>query len=309
MATTFRLVGLDADNLLAFLALLGTLRALDLARPTWRVRTRWSGAPWHPELTVDDDVDEQAMLIAVADGVAIAGAPIDFQGHKNIDFTRRQFRELVDHSTSEPLQARMLAAIGSDACTRRDGERIEGTALAAIAGQGHQNFLERVAALGRRQLQNETSILRQALLEPWAYEDLESTLRWDPLEDRRYALGFADPSGEKIKTSAGANILAVIGFPLFSAAPGERGLVTTAVVRQRRSHEVRWPIWNVPCGLATIEALLRHPDLAVAGSSENGGNTRAAWKRSGVVDIKRCRRIRTGKYFSFERAVSAWAMS
>ena len=306
MVTTFRLVGLEADNLLAFLALLGTLRALDLARPSWRVRTRWSGPPWHPELTIDDDVDEQAMLIAVAEGAAIAGGPIDFQGHKNIDFSPARFRELAAVA-SEPLQATMLAAIGSDACTRRDGERIEGTALAAIAGQGHQNFVERVTALGRRQLQNQTIVLHKALLEPWAYEDTESALRWDPIEDRRYALGFADPSSEKIKTSAGANVLAVVGFPLLATAPGERDLATTAVVRKGRSHEVRWPIWNVPCGLATIEALLRHPDLA--GAAENAGNGRAAWARRGVVDIKRCRRIQTGKYFSFERAVSAWAPS
>jgi hypothetical protein len=308
MVTTFRLVGLEADNLLAFLALLGTLRALDLARPSWRARTRWSGPPWHPELTVDDDVDDQAMLIVVAEGVAIAGRPIDFQGHKNVDFSPQRFRELAAVA-SEPLQARMLAAIGSDACTRRDGERIEGTALAAIAGQGHQNFLERVKALGRRQLQNETTVLHQALLEPWAYEDTESTLRWDPIEDRRYALGFADPSGERIKTSAGANILAVVGFPLLSTAPGEHGLATSAVVRKRRSYEVRWPIWSVPCGLATIEALLRHPGLAVAGDPEDDATGRAAWARRGVVDIKRSRRIQTGKYFSFERAVSAWAMS
>jgi hypothetical protein len=305
MSTTFRLVGLEADNLLAFLALLGALRSLDLARPTWCVRSRWSGPPWHPELIVDDYVDEQAMLIAIAEGVVIAGGPIDFRGHKNIDFSRKQFHELAAGSASEPLQARLLAAIGSDACTKRNDDRIEGTALAAIAGQGHQNFLERVAALGRRQLQNETIILHKALLEPWAYEDTESTLRWDPLEDRRYALGFVDPSGEKIKTSAGANILAVVGFPLLATAPGERGLTTTAVVRKGRSHEVRWPIWNVPCGLATIEALLRHPDLT-GGAAENG---RAAWARRGVVDIKQCRRIQTGKYFSFGRAVSAWAPS
>ena len=306
MATTFRLVGLEADNLLAFLALLGTLRALDLARPSWRARSRWTGPPWHPELTVEDDVDEQAVLIGIAEGIAIAGGPIDFQGHKNIDFSPQRFREL-GAAANGSLQERMLAAIGSDACIRRDGERIEGTALAAIAGQGHQNFLERVAALGRRQLQNDTIVLRKALLEPWAYEDTESTLRWDPFEDRRYALGFADPSSEKIKTSAGANILAVVGFPLLATAPGERDLVTTAVVRRQRSHEVRWPIWSVPCGLATIEALLRHPGLAGAG--ENGGNGRAAWAQRGVVDIKRCRRIQTGKYFSFERAVSAWAMA
>ena len=36
-----RLNGLEPDNLLAFLALLGLLRALETARPKWRPRARW----------------------------------------------------------------------------------------------------------------------------------------------------------------------------------------------------------------------------------------------------------------------------
>ena len=36
-----RLDGLEPDNLLAFLALLGLLRALDAARPDWRARAYW----------------------------------------------------------------------------------------------------------------------------------------------------------------------------------------------------------------------------------------------------------------------------
>jgi len=41
--TTLELKGLEADNLLAFLALLGLLRALDVARPEWRARASWRG--------------------------------------------------------------------------------------------------------------------------------------------------------------------------------------------------------------------------------------------------------------------------
>jgi hypothetical protein len=40
--TEHRLEGLEPDNLLAFLALLGLLRALEEARPAWRPRVRWS---------------------------------------------------------------------------------------------------------------------------------------------------------------------------------------------------------------------------------------------------------------------------
>ena len=39
---TYRLNGLEPDNLLAFLALLGLLRTLEHARPTWRTRVAWT---------------------------------------------------------------------------------------------------------------------------------------------------------------------------------------------------------------------------------------------------------------------------
>jgi hypothetical protein len=39
--TRFRLDGLEPDNLLAFLALLGLLRALDTRRPDWHSRAGW----------------------------------------------------------------------------------------------------------------------------------------------------------------------------------------------------------------------------------------------------------------------------
>lgn len=305
MATTFRLIGLEPDNLLAFLALVGTLRALEEARPDWRVRSLWSGPPWHPELDVDADVDDDALLAAIAEGVERLGSVVDFGKHKNIDFTRAEFGQFGS-AASDHVMSRMMSAIGSDACARRDGDRIESTALAAIAGQGHQNFLERVAVLGRRSLRQDTGVLRKALLAAWSYEELENTLRWDPVEDRRYALGFADPSGEKIKTSAGANVLAVVGFPMLVTAPGPDGLMTTAFARRRRAREMRWPLWTRPCGLATIVALLRHPALVADIDRNRADEQRAEWTRRGVADIKRARRIQTGKYFSFERAVSIW---
>ena len=39
---THRLEGLEPDNLLAFLTLLGFLRALEVARPLWRPRAAWT---------------------------------------------------------------------------------------------------------------------------------------------------------------------------------------------------------------------------------------------------------------------------
>lgn len=39
---TYRLAGLEPDNLLAFLALLGLLRSLQAVHPEWHPRARWA---------------------------------------------------------------------------------------------------------------------------------------------------------------------------------------------------------------------------------------------------------------------------
>ncbi|MGH7089221.1 MAG: hypothetical protein ACREFQ_09995, partial [Stellaceae bacterium] len=52
-AKSHRLDGLEPDNLLAFLALLGLLRALEIKRPEWKPRAYWEveSAPLRPVLT------------------------------------------------------------------------------------------------------------------------------------------------------------------------------------------------------------------------------------------------------------------
>ncbi len=298
--TTLRLVGLEADNLLAFLALLGTLRALEEARPEWQPRCRWSGPPWHPELDLPN-VETGDVLAAIAEGVAECARDVEFGGHDNIDFTQDAFKTFARAATESRHRSLVAAALGSDGAVRGKEERIEPTPLAAIAGQGHQHFLARVVALGRKPLGEILAVLGDALLRPWTYADLEHTLRWDPLEDRRYALGFADPSGERIRTSAGANILAAVGFPLLTTAPGAHYLLTTACRRDGRVREVRWPIWTRACCLAAVRAMLRSKELVDAQPKH-----RLEWQRRGVVDIRRSSRVQAGKYFNFTRAASIW---
>ena len=54
-----RLAGFEPDNLLAFLALLGLLRSLESARPTWRPRAAWDldRAPLRPILLFAEPAD------------------------------------------------------------------------------------------------------------------------------------------------------------------------------------------------------------------------------------------------------------
>ena len=47
--------------------------------------------------------------------------------------------------------------------------------------------------------------LRQSLSGPWKYEDSRLSFRWDPLDDRRYAYAWNNPSDEEVHTEHGAN--------------------------------------------------------------------------------------------------------
>jgi hypothetical protein len=77
-----RLDGLEPDNLLAFLALLGLLRALDAARPDWRARAYWQDEPrpLRPVLVLSAPQTREAVVEAAAEGVRIWGAQFERVG-------------------------------------------------------------------------------------------------------------------------------------------------------------------------------------------------------------------------------------
>lgn len=306
-ATTLDLPGLAADNLLAFLALLGLLRALDATRPDWRPRVSWSGPPWLARLHLAADVDRPAAAATADDGVRQLGAAHDLGGRKNIDFTAAEFRALAETaaraaSPTDRRAADLLAALASETNLKGANGRVEGTALCAIHGQGHQNFLERLDKLGRTELErgDGARAIEAALFEPWRYAELGLTFRWDPEEDRRYALGHADPGSQKIRTVPGANRLAAVGFMLCPCMPTAGRLHTTGFRRQERRVTLTWPLWTLPLSLAAVRTLLGHPAL-VQDLPE-----RHALAPYGVAELMRVRRIQTGKYLSFEPARPLW---
>jgi hypothetical protein len=70
--TELPLSGLEPDNLLAFLALLGLLRILEVARPEWRPRIAWRGTPTGAVLACNSD-ELQDVDVASA---ALAALPL-----------------------------------------------------------------------------------------------------------------------------------------------------------------------------------------------------------------------------------------
>jgi hypothetical protein len=133
--------------------------------------------------------------------------------------------------------------------------------------------------------------VRQTLLQPWTYRDEKFSMRWDPAEDRRYALMDRDPtsSDNKSRTVWMANLLAYRALPLFACAPGRRGLATTAwAFTSQGDLAFTWPIWEFTAEPDTIRSLLQLSELVEPEAAKS--RTRAR----GIAAIFRSRRIKVG---------------
>lgn len=316
-ARRHRLPGLEPDNLLAFLALLGLLHALEAARPEWRPRAAWDldNPPLRPVLVTAEPQSEGAIGEAAAQGARALAAQYHFpaeaanaDAQRDLNYSMVQARELLTEATvgRNRERAGLWAALMSDAAGK-DGV-IEATPLCLLFGQGHQHFLDRLSGVpqmaapptrGRGndavQLTDSDTIV-EALFQPWTRQDPTPSFRWDPGEDVRYALRAEDPSGDKSTTQHGANRLATLGLPTLTVAPMQRGnRVRLQLIGGVTGGEfsVAWPIWRDPASLAAIRVMLTHPDLVIGP---------AGLTHLGVEQVYRSRRINVGKFTNFTRA-------
>ena len=67
----FRLEGLEPDNLLALMTLLGLLRALEEARPDWFARVLWTvdEPPVRPALCLTESLTEDGVIEGAIKGM------------------------------------------------------------------------------------------------------------------------------------------------------------------------------------------------------------------------------------------------
>ena len=312
-----RLAGLEPDNLLAFLALLGTLRTLEHVRPAWRPRVAWTvdTPPVRPTLTVATHATEDEIIAAVAEGLADLAARHDFNGLKKLELSPKEATDRLRTAvTRDRYTSDLWAALVSDAAIhdKNKMEEAEPTPLCLMSGQGWQFFMFRLASVpresvppargtGRKKITiGEADCLREALFEPWTRPDATFSFRWDPHEDVRYALRATDPTDSKTKetTQHGANRLAAIGLSALTVVPRSRGGTAQLAViggkRERGGFAFTWPVWCHPVSLAAIRSLLGHAGL----------DKRNTWDALGIFELRRARRISVGKFMNFTRAES-----
>lgn len=179
-----------------------------------------------------------------------------------------------------------LAALASEASLNRG--RLQPTPFEFARGSGHQFFLEFI-----RQLMDKVTPQRvhEVLFHPWTYCDEGLSLRWDPMEDRRYALMDEDPTsaGNKPTTMWMANLLAYRALALFPTARGWRGLAVVAWNLDREPWTFTWPLWRYPATFNTVISLLRLRELA------DERPDAATLRARGVGAVYRAERIQVGQ--------------
>jgi hypothetical protein len=305
-AVVFDLPGLEADNLLAFLALLGLLRALEAAMPGWLPRASWKGPPWTARLHLAEAADEGAVAKAAAHGVELLSAKFNVDGRANVNFDRAGYRDYALNARKNTTSAALAAALTAEVPAKRESG-LYAAPLVMMFGQGHQNFLERLVSVPRGDLPSRLRKLKkppdmrdpgkfaEALFVRWARKDDADGFRWDPEEDQRYAMRFSDPSSEgAAPTVHGANRLAAIGFLSFPTAPRERRMAAAGAVHDEKGWGFAWPIWSEPLSRFAIEAFLAYPDLMRSETRD--------LRVLGVEEVRYARRISNGKYMNVTRA-------
>jgi hypothetical protein len=311
-ARLHRLQGLEPDNLLAFLALLGLLRALEQARPHWHPRAAWDPgvAPLRPFLQLREPIDAKSVCETAADGVHQLAAAHDFGGLAKLKLSKAQARQHLlqakDHAQAgDKLRAELWSALVSDVAIRSKAETVDRTPF-CLLDVAQTSFLKTLAdvcrpeVLPRRDGDQQARIIeaiQKALFGAWSRADHTPSFRWDPSEDSRHAYRWAAPSDEKQGVEQGANMLAAVGLPVLTVAPYQRGTEVRLKVLGGEPHEgfsLAWPIWREPTSLASIRSLLSHPDL----------RTPRALTHLGVEHIRVSRRINPpgSKYANFTRA-------
>jgi hypothetical protein len=287
-----------------------------------------AGGGWRPVLHFDAPVDRPTVVAALTEALTGRERASEFlmdaqddQSPGELPMPAKEYaavaRRAAESATvSDRVAADFCAAYGCEVPPSEKGE-VQKTDFFFTSGQ--QSFLGSLRELaaaqpppspGRRR--GAASIapgtgpsqLDHALFEPWSYPDPGPSLRWDPADDRRYALRAADPAKDPhapIRTVRGANRLAVEALPWLPTFPIGSGVMTRGFARSGRVLLFTWPIWRPSLGANTVATVLGLTELYRDSPPRNELAAR------GIVEVYRARRI-GGYYRNFAPAVACWGM-
>lgn len=304
------LCGLDGANPLGFLAALGVLRTLTFAWPQRDVRLSWvthTGA-WRARLhaqnpLLTEHIDSRQVVVGSLQS-ALKGFmddPAIAFPEKNVKVEPREFRAYVEQLSQAEAVSRdswdLAASFGTDGATESRGAnqgKIKRSSLQMVNGGKRQDYFPII-----RNLINKCSEehLDQTLFHSWKYADsmVAMNLRWDPVDDRRYALRWDDPSDTRTRKSGsqlGANRLAIQSLPFFPVIPVGRTARTVCFAPKGQTEFFEWPIWEHPIGMQVCSSILTQFHVRDAKSDRSTRDL----SRVGIVTKFKCERYAVDKY-------------
>ena len=276
--TSHRLDGLEPDNLLAFLALLGLLKALELTRPEWQPRAYWDvrKAPLRPILTTRDPTTREEISGTALEGLLIfKDALRPFSWPRSKQGTAKKTALISDQLRQRTLAKRCISALDASAPNHRKRLvwqlRCDLIASSGASRMGHKKrsvFDTTPMKLPSGQMMfigaqfDSTSKCNakdicDLLFNVWAYEHKGSSLRFSPDEARRYAYRASDPSPEGSRTELGANALSGLGLLAFTMSDAQSHWHMVAYAGSRSEGKIYWPIWDAAGGSgASFQAII-----------------------------------------------------
>jgi hypothetical protein len=227
----------------------------------------------------------EALEAAVAAPFLSLGKALSVTAEEFRTFATRVAERLYANGPSERSDGDFASAFGCEVCVFDSG-RIVPTEFQLITGSGHQFFLDTFKTLMETVNIDQ---LQRALFGPWTYQDPRLSFRWDPVEDRRYAYGWSDPSGAEVRTEHGANVLAAFALPLFPVIPTARGPVTTGFKLHAFQPVWTWPVWSTPLTVDVLRSLLASRWL------QQDSVKRVDLRLLGVADVFQTRKVEVGR--------------
>ena len=281
--------GLDGSNPLGFLAAIGTAVVLQDVFSAIRLGWEQTEGGWRPFLAGCGD-DEQEFSEKLAEALKDASMTV-FDVDNRMPFDAEKFsRKLRDvqcySSIADRRDSDFLSSFGTELYPNEKNGQFQDSRFRMVrsgdsAGQGLPFYA--------KEMRKKVGIdhIQRTLFHAWDYQDTGYSLRWDPIEDQRYALRWRDPSKSSQGTMLAANSLAVEALQWFPVMLVGNQAQTTGFQRvgQREIHFV-WPIWSPLVGIDTVRSLLALPDLG------------KDLDQRGIEEVYRSQRIRQNQYYS-----------
>ena len=301
------LAGLDGSNPLGFLAAVGTLRILADASAGVSMGWRRHSSSWNPCIAGVGD-DHQELCATVLDSLTRASTTVfdigkeskDGKASNKFPFEHARFaqalREKRCHaSCSDRRDVDFLAGFGTELYPDKRTDEFQGTNFRMVRSgdSNRQGMLFYAKALRKR---IEPTHVERTLFRIWDYQDESShSLRWDPIEDQRYALRWRDPSKSSLADGPGtmvaANALAVEALRCFPTLPTGTRTRTTGFELTKRQQRFVWPIWATMLRIETVVSLLSLRQLLDTAPCNSSLRAR------GILEVYRSQRVRQNQYY------------